>query len=145
MPLAEIISGAALGLALQILHEAIRRAKDTSSTTKCILDRLDATIHRITPLIMKVDKFNEESDESLRKFIKDLKLLFEKAIVLVEDYAELKRRNLLGKYRFVNLFFITYEIFILKLYICGCLIYLPPLYIYIDTDLTKQNLSFFKM
>jgi len=51
----------------------------------------------------KVEKLNKESDESLRKVFEDLKHLLEKAVVLVEAYAELKRRNLLGKYRFVNL------------------------------------------
>ncbi|CAH8268140.1 unnamed protein product [Arabidopsis lyrata] len=100
MPLAEIIAGAALGLALQILHEAIQRAKDRSLTTSCILDRLDSTILRISPLIAKVEKLGKESDESMRKVIKDLKHLLEKAVVLVEAYAELKRRNLVGKYRY---------------------------------------------
>ncbi|KAG7633920.1 Powdery mildew resistance protein RPW8 domain [Arabidopsis suecica] len=100
MPLTEIIAGAALGLALQILHEAIQRAKDRSLTTSCILDRLDSTILRITPLMAKVEKLNKESDESLRKVFEDLKHLLEKAVVLVEAYAELKRRNLLEKYRY---------------------------------------------
>lgn len=108
MPLNEIVAGAALGLALQILHEAIQRAKDRSATTRCILDRLDATIFRITPLIAKVEKLNEEECESLRKVIEDLKHLLEKAVVLVDAYVELKRRNLLGKYRFVNVFSIIY-------------------------------------
>lgn len=111
MPLAEIIAGAALGLALQILHEAIQRAKDRSLTTSCILDRLDSTILRISPLIAKVEKLGKESDESMRKVIKDLKHLLEKAVVLVEAYAELKRRNLVGKYRFVNLFIYFYHIY----------------------------------
>lgn len=102
MPLDEIIAGAALGLALQILHEAIQRAKDRSFTTRCILDRLDATISKITPLVVKIEMLSEEVHESLRKVIEDLKQLLEKAIGLVEAYAELKRRNLLRKYRFVK-------------------------------------------
>ncbi|EOA25340.1 hypothetical protein CARUB_v10018660mg [Capsella rubella] len=100
MPLGEIVVGAALGLTLQILHEAILRAKDRSSTTRCILDRLDSTILRITSLIAKVEKLSGEADASMKKVIKDLNNLLEKAVVLVEAYAELKRRNLLGKYRY---------------------------------------------
>ncbi|VVB05186.1 unnamed protein product [Arabis nemorensis] len=100
MPLEEIIAGAALGLALQILHEAIQRAKDRSFTTRCILDLLDATISKITPLVVKIEMLSEEVHESLRKVIKDLKQRLEKAIGLVEAYAELKRRNLLRKYRY---------------------------------------------
>lgn len=110
MPLSEIIAGAALGLALQILHETIQKGKDRSSTTKCILERLDATIFRITPLITKVEKLSEEADEPQRRVIKDLKHLLENAVVLVEAYVELKRRNLLKKNRFCEcllLFFIT--------------------------------------
>lgn len=108
MPITEIVAGAVLGLTLQILHEAIQRAKDRSSTTRCILDRLDATIFRITPMIAKVEKLSEESDESLRKVINDLKHLLDKAVVLVDAYVELRRRNLLGKYRFVKVFLIIY-------------------------------------
>ncbi|KAL1214375.1 RPW8-like protein 2 [Cardamine amara subsp. amara] len=100
MPFAEVVAGAVLGLTLQILHEAIKRAKDRSATTRCILDRLDATIFRITPIIAKVEKLSQESDESLRKVIDDLKHLLERAVVLVDAYVELRRRNLLGKYRY---------------------------------------------
>ncbi|KAL1214377.1 RPW8-like protein 2 [Cardamine amara subsp. amara] len=100
MPLSEVIVGATLGLILQILHEAIKRAKDRSATTRCILDRLDATIFRIIPLIAKVEKLSEEADEPLRKVIADLKHRLEDAVVLVEAYVELKRRNLLKKYRY---------------------------------------------
>lgn len=101
MPVSELMAGAALGLALQVLHDAIKKAKDRSLTTRCILDRLDATIFRITPLVAKVDKLSEEVEDSPRKVIKDLKHLLEKAVSLVEAYAELRRRNLLKKFRFV--------------------------------------------
>ncbi|KAF2587757.1 hypothetical protein F2Q70_00040619 [Brassica cretica] len=73
MPIGEVMVGAALGITLQVLHEAIMKAKDRSLTTKYILERLEATISRITPLV---------------------------AISLVEAYAELRRRNLLKKYRY---------------------------------------------
>ncbi|KAL0714025.1 hypothetical protein Bca4012_021003 [Brassica carinata] len=53
MPIGELVAGAALGLTLQVLHEAIKKAKGRSMTTKFILDRLDATIYRITPLVIK--------------------------------------------------------------------------------------------
>ncbi|CAH2064472.1 unnamed protein product [Thlaspi arvense] len=100
MPVSEMMAGAALGLALQVLHDAIKRAKDRSLTTRCILDRLDATIFRITPLVAQVDKLSEEVEDSPRKVIEDLKHLLEKAVSLVEAYAELRRRNLLQKYRY---------------------------------------------
>ncbi|CAN8268194.1 unnamed protein product [Cochlearia groenlandica] len=100
MPIGEIIVGAALGIILQVLHEAIMRAKDNSRTTKCILDRLDATIVRIFPLVDQVDKLSEEADDSMRKVIEDLKDLLKKAVFIVEAYAELRRRNLLKKYRY---------------------------------------------
>ncbi|ESQ45481.1 hypothetical protein EUTSA_v10010714mg [Eutrema salsugineum] len=100
MPITEIIAGATLGLALQVLHEAIKRAKDRSITTRCILDRLDATIFRITPLVVQVDKLSEEVEDCPRKVIEDLKNLLEKAVSLVEAYAELRRRNLLKKSRY---------------------------------------------
>lgn len=112
MPLAEIIAGAALGLALQILYEAIKKAKRRSLTTSRILDRLDSTIVRITPLITELGKLGKKFDESHRKVIKDLKHLLDNAVVLVETYAELKRRNILEKYRFVNLFFFLSSIYI---------------------------------
>ncbi|CAL9246912.1 unnamed protein product [Arabidopsis halleri] len=100
MPVSELMAGAALGLALQVLHDAIKRAKDRSLTTRCILDRLDATIFRITPLVAQVDKLSEEVEDSPRKVIEDLKHLLEKAVSLVEAYAELRRRNLLRKFRY---------------------------------------------
>ncbi|KAG7560327.1 Powdery mildew resistance protein RPW8 domain [Arabidopsis thaliana x Arabidopsis arenosa] len=100
MPLVELLTGAALGFALQLLHEAIIRAKERSLITRCILDRLDATIYKITPFVIKIDTFTEEVDEPLRRVIEELKCLLEKAIRLVEAYAELKRRNLLRKYRY---------------------------------------------
>ncbi|CAH2064474.1 unnamed protein product [Thlaspi arvense] len=100
MPLGEVIVGAALGLVIQILHQAIQRAKDRSTTTRFILGRLDDTVYRITPLIVKVEKLSEEADESLRRVTEDLKRLLQQAVVLVEAYAELKRRNLLKKFSY---------------------------------------------
>ncbi|KAJ0253681.1 RPW8-like protein 3 [Hirschfeldia incana] len=100
MPIGEVIVGAALGITLQVLHEAIKKAKDKSLTTKCILDRLEATISRITPLVVQVDKLSKRLDDSQRKVIEELKRLLEKAVSLVEAYAELRRRNLLKKYRY---------------------------------------------
>nr|AIE47872.1 HR1KZ10 [Arabidopsis thaliana] len=47
MPLVELLTSAALGLSLQLLHDAIIRAKERSLITRCILDRLDATLHKI--------------------------------------------------------------------------------------------------
>lgn len=101
MPLGELLTGAALGFLLQLLLEAIKRAKDRSLTTRCILDRLAATISKITPFVIKIDTLTEEVDEPLRKVIEELKLLLAKTHSLVEAYAELKHRNLLRKYRFV--------------------------------------------
>ncbi|KAG2329434.1 hypothetical protein Bca4012_021001 [Brassica carinata] len=100
MPIGEVIIGAALGITLQVLHEAIKKAKDRSLTTKCILDRLDNTISRVTPLVVQVDKLSERVEGSQREVIKELKHLLEKAVFLVEAYAELRRRNLLKKYRY---------------------------------------------
>jgi len=102
MPLVELLTSAALGLSLQLLHDAIIRAKERSLITRCILDRLDATLHKITPFVIKIDTLTEEVDEPFRKVIEELKRLLEKAIRLVDAYAELKLRNLLRKYRFVN-------------------------------------------
>ncbi|CDY52830.1 BnaAnng11770D [Brassica napus] len=99
MPIGEVIVGAALEITLQVLHEAIRKAKDRSSTKKCILDRLDATISRITPLVVHVDKISKRVEDSERKVIEELKRLLEKAVSLVEAYAELRRRNLHKKHR----------------------------------------------
>lgn len=108
MPVTEIIAGATLGLVLQVLHESIKRAKDSSLTTKCILDRLDATVFRITPLVAQVDKrLSKDIEDSPRKIIADLKLLLEKAVSLVEDYAELRHRNLLKKSRFLYIQYIN--------------------------------------
>ena len=101
MPIGEVLVGAALGITLQVLHEAIIKAKHRSLTTKCILDRLDATISRITPLVVHVDKISKGVEDSQRKVIEDLKRLLEKAVFLVEAYAELRRRNLLKKFRYV--------------------------------------------
>ncbi|CAG7865085.1 RPW8-like protein 3 [Brassica rapa] len=100
MPIGEVLVGAALGITLQVLHEAIIKAKHRSLTTKCILDRLDATISRITPLVVHVDKISKGVEDSQRKVIEDLKRLLEKAVFLVEAYAELRRRNLLKKFRY---------------------------------------------
>nr|AHZ20648.1 HRb [Brassica napus] len=99
MPIGEVIVGAALGITLQVLHEAIIKAKDRSSTKKSILDRLDATISRITPLVVHVDKISKRVEDSERKVIEELKRLLEKAVSLVEAYAELRRRNLHKKHR----------------------------------------------
>ncbi|KAF3497538.1 hypothetical protein DY000_02055780 [Brassica cretica] len=100
MPIGEVIVGAALGITLQVLHEAIIKAQDRSSTTKCILVRLDATISRITPLVAHVDKISKRVEDSQRKVIEELKRLLEKAVPLVEAYAELRRRNLHKKHRY---------------------------------------------
>ncbi|CDY17785.1 BnaC08g21930D [Brassica napus] len=100
MPIGEVIVGAALGITLQVLHEAIIKAQDRSSTTKCILVRLDATISRITPLVAHVDKISKRVEGSQRKVIEELKRLLEKAVPLVEAYAELRRRNLHKKHRY---------------------------------------------
>ncbi|CAN6969512.1 hypothetical protein Bca4012_094840 [Brassica carinata] len=100
MPIGEVMVGAALGITLQVLHEAIMKAKDRSLTTKYILERLEATISRITPLVVHVDKISKRVEDSQRKVIEDLKRLLEKAVSLVEAYAELRRRNLLKKYRY---------------------------------------------
>nr|VDD56947.1 unnamed protein product [Brassica oleracea] len=100
MPIGEVMVGAALGITLQVLHEAIMKAKDRSLTTKYILERLEATISRITPLVVHLDKISKRVEDSQRKVIEDLKRLLEKAISLVEAYAELRRRNLLKKYRY---------------------------------------------
>ncbi|AEE78668.1 RPW8-like protein 1 [Arabidopsis thaliana] len=100
MPLVELLTSAALGLSLQLLHDAIIRAKERSLITRCILDRLDATLHKITPFVIKIDTLTEEVDEPFRKVIEELKRLLEKAIRLVDAYAELKLRNLLRKYRY---------------------------------------------
>ncbi|KAL0847639.1 hypothetical protein Bca101_020885 [Brassica carinata] len=124
MPIGEVIIGAALGITLQVLHEAIKKAKDRSLTTKCILDRLDNTISRVTPLVVQVDKLSERVEGSQREVIKELKHLLEKAVFLVEAYAELRRRNLLKKYRYVV--YIIHEmkafclVYIIYIYVCVC-------------------------
>ncbi|KAL1214374.1 RPW8-like protein 3 [Cardamine amara subsp. amara] len=100
MPISELVAGAALGFALQVLLEAIKKAKDRSLTTKCILDRLEATILSITPLVARIDKLSEELEDSPKKVIENLKFLLEKAVALVVAYAELRRRNLLKKFRY---------------------------------------------
>ncbi|XP_018437251.1 RPW8-like protein 3 [Raphanus sativus] len=100
MPIGEVMIGAALGITLQVLYEAIIKAKDKSLATKCILGRLGATISRITPLVVHVDKISEKVEYSQRKVIEDLKRLLEKAVFLVEAYAELRRRNLHKKHRY---------------------------------------------
>nr|ACQ99481.1 truncated RPW8.2 [Arabidopsis lyrata subsp. petraea] len=46
----EVFAGGALGIALGVLQEAVKRARDRSVTTRFILDRLKATIDSITPL-----------------------------------------------------------------------------------------------
>ncbi|XP_019090154.1 PREDICTED: RPW8-like protein 3 [Camelina sativa] len=69
-----------------------------SLTTRCILDRHDATI-RITPLVDLVDKLSKEVEDSPRKVILDLQHLLEKDVSLADAYAELKRRKSLKKYR----------------------------------------------
>ncbi|CAA0392505.1 unnamed protein product [Arabidopsis thaliana] len=68
--IAEVAAGGALGLALSVLQEAVKRAKDRSVTTRFILHRLEATIDSITPLVVQIDKFSEEmEDSSSRKVI----------------------------------------------------------------------------
>ena len=59
MPIGEVMVGAALGITLQVLHEAIMKAKDRSLTTKYILERLEATISRITPFVVHLDKISK--------------------------------------------------------------------------------------
>ena len=94
----EVVAGGALGLALGVLHEAVKTAKDRSVTTRFILHRLEATIDSITPLVVQIDKFSEEmEDSSSRKVNKRLKLLLENAVSLVEENAELRRRNVRKK------------------------------------------------
>ncbi|XP_010503720.1 PREDICTED: RPW8-like protein 3 [Camelina sativa] len=100
MSVVEIVAGPALGYALQALHYAIKRAIDRSLTSAYIFDRLDATIFKITTLVAQVDKLSEEVEDPQRKVIEDLKHLLEKAVSLVEAYAELRRRNLLKKFRY---------------------------------------------
>ncbi|KAJ4900251.1 RPW8-like protein 3 [Raphanus sativus] len=96
----ELMAGAALGLTLQVIHETIKKAIDRSLATSKILYRLDATICRITPFVIQVDKLSEEVGDSSRKIIKDLTELLENAASLLKAYAELRRRNLIKKYRY---------------------------------------------
>nr|ACQ99493.1 RPW8.2 [Arabidopsis lyrata subsp. petraea] len=97
----EVFAGGALGIALSVLQETVKRAKDRSVTTRFILDRLKATIDSITPLLLQIDKVSEEmEDPPLRKVYERLKLLLESAVSLVEANAELRRRNLRKKLRF---------------------------------------------
>ncbi|CAD5325409.1 Powdery mildew resistance protein RPW8 domain [Arabidopsis suecica] len=101
--IAEVAAGGALGLALSVLHEAVKRAKDRSVTTRFILHRLEATIDSITPLVVQIDKFSEEMEDSTsRKVNKRLKLLLENAVSLVEENAELRRRNVRKKFRYMR-------------------------------------------
>lgn len=98
----EVFAGGALGIALGVLQEAVKRARDRSVTTRFILDRLKATIDSITPLLLQIDKVSEEmEDPQSRRVNEDLKLLLKTAASLVENNAELRRRNLLKKLRFV--------------------------------------------
>ncbi|CAA0385497.1 unnamed protein product [Arabidopsis thaliana] len=101
--IAEVVAGGALGLALGVLHEAVKTAKDRSVTTRFILHRLEATIDSITPLVVQIDKFSEEmEDSSSRKVNERLKLLLENAVSLVEENAELRRRNVRKKFRYMR-------------------------------------------
>ncbi|KAL0762412.1 hypothetical protein Bca101_078563 [Brassica carinata] len=93
----ELMAGAALGLALQVVHEAIKKAIDRSLSTRYILYRLEATISRITTFVAQVDKLSEEVEDSSRKIIEDLKNLLNNAASLLNAYAELRRRNLIKK------------------------------------------------
>ncbi|KAG2263484.1 hypothetical protein Bca4012_014553 [Brassica carinata] len=97
---AELMAGAALGLTLQVLHEAIKMAIDRSLATRKILYRLQATISRITTFVAQVDKLSEEAEDSSRKVIEDLTNHLENAASLLMAYAELRRRNLIKKYRY---------------------------------------------
>nr|QDK56857.1 HR1 [Arabidopsis thaliana] len=81
MPLVELLTSAALGLSLQLLHEAIIRAKERSLITRCILDRLDATLHKITPFVIKIDTLTEESMNLSGKSSKSLKVFSRKPFV----------------------------------------------------------------
>nr|ACQ99479.1 RPW8.2 [Arabidopsis lyrata subsp. petraea] len=97
----EVFAGGALGIALGVLQEAVKRARDRSVTTRFILDRLKATIDSITPLLLQIDKVSEEmEDPQSRRVNEDLKLLLKTAASLVENNAKLRRRNLLKKLRF---------------------------------------------
>ncbi|XP_010426591.1 PREDICTED: RPW8-like protein 3 [Camelina sativa] len=100
MSVVEIVVRPALGFVLQALHYAVKKAIDRSLTSAYIFDRLDATIFRLTTLVAQVDKLSEEVEDPQRKVIEDLKHLLEKAVSLVEAYAELRRRNLLKKFRY---------------------------------------------
>ncbi|KAF8088922.1 hypothetical protein N665_0527s0040 [Sinapis alba] len=96
----ELMAGAALGLTLQVIHETIKKAIDRSFATSKTLYRLEATILRITIFVAQVDKPSEEVEDSSRKIIEDLKNLIENAASLLKAYAELRRRNLIKKYRY---------------------------------------------
>nr|AHZ20679.1 HRd [Brassica napus] len=95
----ELMAGAALGLALQVVHEAIKKAIERSLSTRYILYRLEDTISRITTFVAQVDKLSEEVEDSPRKIIEDLKNHLDNATSLLKAYAELRRRNLIKKYR----------------------------------------------
>ncbi|KAG7560331.1 Powdery mildew resistance protein RPW8 domain [Arabidopsis thaliana x Arabidopsis arenosa] len=101
--IAEVAAGGALGIGLSVLQETVKRAKDRSVTTRFILKRLKATIDNITPLMVQIDMVSEQmEDPSLRKVSEHLKLLLESAVSLVEANAELRRRNLCKKFRYMR-------------------------------------------
>ncbi|CAN8254795.1 unnamed protein product [Cochlearia groenlandica] len=100
MALESLVGGAILGLSLQVLHESILRAKDRSLTTRFILNRLEATLRRITPLVVRIDKLSKETKDSRGIVIEDLKKLLDKAVFLIDGYAKLGRRNLRKRYRY---------------------------------------------
>ncbi|CAL9246911.1 unnamed protein product, partial [Arabidopsis halleri] len=75
--IAEVAAGGALGIALSVLQETVKRAKDRSVS-------------------------EEMEDPQSRRVNEDLKLLLKTAASLVENNAELRRRNLLKKLRYMR-------------------------------------------
>ncbi|KAF2533479.1 hypothetical protein F2Q70_00032549 [Brassica cretica] len=53
----------------------------------------------VASFVAQVDKLSEEVEDSSRKIIEDLKNLLNNAAFLLNAYAELRRRNLIKKYR----------------------------------------------
>ncbi|KAJ0024685.1 hypothetical protein Pint_06791 [Pistacia integerrima] len=98
----DLVAGAALGVAFQLLCGLIKDTKAKSKKFKPILERLESTLKLLTPKIIELEKFNKELMDNSREEIHLLLGTLKKARQLVFTCSDIPRWNKVKKCRYAK-------------------------------------------
>ncbi|KAJ0096811.1 hypothetical protein Patl1_28770 [Pistacia atlantica] len=98
----DLVAGATLGVAFQLLCHEIKGAKAKSNKFKSILESSESTLKLLTPKTIELEKFNEELMDNSREEIHLLLGTVEKARQLVSTCLDIPWWNKVKKYRYTK-------------------------------------------